>query len=234
MIFLRRILQLTSVLGLMAFLSPAAVTGKKSKQLSNDQKTQVEALIDASIKSALDKFQRQRGECMSNDEWWDSVFSDCRSCDTCNSSTDECYLQCKAYLIKNELLQTMESEDEKLSTTMDWNAQEIWIAIAVLVVMIVFLSALVIFLLCSRRKQAGVIKANKRLLSDKIDNNKKEFDEYVQRLNKLPPVGDNVGVQEVTPKEGSECDRLIENDSGLSGSDQSLPPQYHGNLTSPV
>jgi|ERR1712136_106267 len=221
----RGIMHVCGVLFIACLLITEADAGsgknKTHRHLTETQKDDVYEILTDNINPSVDNVTENKFEsmarCMKKGMWWNSHIPDCEPCARCQSQLG-CYLQCQGTLNKEMLEKQIEATKAEEQSMLDKNTQEFWIAIGVLT----FFLLLTIFALiheCRQRKKSSV--QNK----EDINALRKEFQEYKNRGFNKAPTSD---MSNKPTEASSERESLLDEDSGVSGSEETLPDKDTG------
>jgi len=223
------VLHICGVLFLTCLLITEADAGsgknKSHRHLTETQKDDVYEIFKDNINPSVNNVTENKFEsmarCMKKGMWWNHAIPDCEPCTRCQNQQG-CYLQCQGTLNKEILEKQIEATKVEEKSMLDKNTQEFWIYNGVLT----FFLLLTIFALvheCRQRKKSskkssGQCKKRNDDLQKEINSLREELHEF--KFNKAP----TSDMTKTLSVPSSERDSLLrEEDSGVSGSEETLP-----------
>jgi len=224
----RGVVHMCGVLFLACLLITEADAGsgknKTHRHLTETQKDDVYEIfrdnINPSVNNVTENKFESMARCMKKRMWWNNQIPDCEPCTRCQNQQG-CYLQCQGTLNKEMLEKQIEATKAEEQSMLDKNTQELWIFTSG----ITFVLLLTIFALIhecrQRKKSTAQHKKRSDNLQEEINSLRKEIQEQKNRSFNKPPISDMSNTLTVP---SSERDSLLrEEDSGVSGSEETLP-----------
>jgi len=219
---------LTLVAALCILKADAA---NKNKPLSEAQKDEVweivSLIVDESVENITkDKFQAI-SDCMKKEEWYNPEITDCVPCEKCNTQYG-CNMHCQAIFKAQELGRKIMAEKEDEMSMLDKNTQELWAAFAAVLALALLTLFGLLHLCCQKKIMADEHRRAVVALLGQIKSLKDDLNDHINRVSTQAPTGDLARKQNGYGEAEPFITQEEEDDSGVSGSEDTLLNQDSG------